>query len=135
VTGESAYVAPSQAREEGSIIMKAVRLLLVFLIVALVGGCSLSGRVYLAFFWDDADLPISSFACTAPNVPTGFASIVKGKYYETVPGVYKLDYTYTAGPNPVTFSLETQPALLGQEHAYYQARLTKATAPTIGLYP
>ncbi len=102
--------------------------------VALV-GCTLSGRVYIAFFWSDSETP-DALTCTAPNVPASVAAIHRGKYYDTIPGNYTLDYSYLSGESySLSFKLDANSTLLGQEHAYYHATLHKTSAPTVESYP
>jgi hypothetical protein len=111
-------------------------LLCVLAVAVLAGGCSVAGRVYIAFFWSDSDIPDAGFSCTAPNVPAAVTSIVRGRYYETVPGRYSLSYSYsTLESHSLTFDLAVESTMLGQEHAYYHATLRKSSPPTVLPYP
>jgi hypothetical protein len=110
----------------------------VALIVAAVvlGGCGVTGRVYIAFFWAASDYPDATFVCSAPNVPVLMTSMVKGRYYETVPGTYALQYSYTTGEShTLFFTVAADSTLLGQQNAYYHATLRKLSAPTVEPYP
>jgi hypothetical protein len=112
------------------------RLCAIAAVAIALAGCSLSGRVYIAFFWSDSEAPDAGFACSAPNVPASAAAVARGKYYETIPGAYTLDYSYLSGEShSLSFALEADGATLGQENAYYHANLRKAAGPTVESYP
>ncbi len=101
-----------------------------------LSGCGVTGRVYIAFFWAASDYPDAAFVCSAPNVPVLMTSVVKGRYYETVPGTYALQYSYATGEShTLSFVLTADSTLLGQENAYYHATLRKLSAPTVEPYP
>jgi hypothetical protein len=103
--------------------------------IAFLGGCDLSGRVYIAFFWAESETP-DAFTCSAPNVPA-FAAIARGRYYETIAGRYDLQYSYTTRviTQSLTFGLEADSTMLGQENAYYHATLHKSSPPTVEPFP
>lgn len=112
-----------------------IRALAIGALVLALDGCSVVGRVYIAFFWSAADLPDAGFACDAPNVPP-LASITQGRYLETVPGRYTLWYSYsTSETHSLIFELAAETTMLGQEHAYYHATLRKSSPPTVVQYP
>ncbi len=101
-----------------------------------LSGCGVTGRVYIAFFWAAADYPDATFVCSAPNVPVLMTSMVKGRYYESVPGTYALQYSYTTGEShTLSFTLSADSTLLGQQNSYYHATLRKLSAPTVEPYP
>ncbi len=112
-------------------------MLLIALLAAAVvqGGCTIPGRIYIAFLWTDSEAP-DTFTCDVPSVPS-LASLVRGRYYLTVPGQYTLQYTYASPPATwnLSFILSVDSTVMGQESAYYHATLRKTAAPTVEPYP
>jgi len=114
-----------------------MRLIAFVVAAAAMSGCGLAGRVYIAFFWADSETPDAGFTCTAPNVPA-LTAIVRGRYYETLPGRYTLSYSYTTppvGPQSLSLVLAASETMLGQEHVYYNVTLRKLSPPTVARFP
>ncbi len=86
---ENASAVKTRGRR-AAVAARIARLAAVAALVAVLSGCGLAGRVYIAFFWAAADYPDATFVCTAPKVPVLMTSMVKGRYYETLAGSYLL---------------------------------------------
>jgi hypothetical protein len=111
--------------------------ILLMLVIATVGACGLPGKVLVAYFWDGDSSDIASFDCKLPNVPQNKDNIEKGKYYPTLPGKYQLTYRFVTSPSAysITFKLEADETLMGNENAYYNVYMRATSPPSVEKYP
>jgi hypothetical protein len=110
--------------------------LLLLLTVATMGACGFPGKVLVAYFWDGDSSDIENFDCKLPNVPQNKDNIEKGKYYITLPGRYQLTYNFLFSPSfSLTFTLEAEETLMGNENAHYNIHLRATSPPSVEKYP
>jgi hypothetical protein len=111
----------------------------VFLFVMSLSACTITGDVYVAFFWtppNDTPVAGSDFS-DIPNAPKNLNELANGAYFLSLPGTFTINYVSFGAHSFMgkTVNLKAASALGGSEDTMYNIFLSDATGVTVTTVP